>query len=84
MMNTPTDASRPMTDGEYALKREEGEVWFCPRCRSLDIVDSALQWEGPEFTESTALVRLQCNACQTRWTEILRPVGYEIEEDESC
>lgn len=70
--------SRIITDDEYATQRDSGAPHFCPTCLGMDTTERAgLQWE--DECKDTALVRLVCNACQARWTEILRPVGYEME-----
>ena len=74
--------TRPMTDDEYAQERESGALFFCPCCRALKVEETdSLEWSDPAGSEEMARVRLYCNACKTRWTEILRPVGYELESD---
>lgn len=73
-------ASRTMSDDEYARMREGG-LYLCPRCRSLKVEEvESLEWEDPAGSEETAIVKLQCNSCKVSWTEILRPVGFEMEE----
>lgn len=73
-----SNMSRIITDDEYATQRETCVQPFCPRCLVMGITERAgLQWEGED--KDTAIVHLTCNTCKVRWTEILRPVGYEME-----
>ena len=68
-----------MLDDEYAIERESG-MYVCPTCRSRKVEErEPLQWSDPGSHEELAHVRLACNDCGMRWTEILRPVGYEPE-----
>lgn len=76
-MINPT-VNHAMSDNEYAEAREAG-LYVCPLCRSLNINElDALTWDDPACDEEYALVRLSCFNCSARWTEILRPVGYEM------
>ncbi len=70
---------RPMTDNEYAQEREQEGLWLCPRCQSPEVAERrSLDWASGKGDE-TATVKLRCLACKAHWTEILRPVGYEME-----
>jgi hypothetical protein len=73
-------ALRNMTDNEYALKRENGS-FLCPRCHSSSGIEEnePLDWSNPSIDSEYAVIRLSC-PCGCRWTEILRPVGYELKE----
>ena len=71
---------RKMADDEYALRRENGS-FICPRCYTTSGIEEEepLGWSNPSIDSEYAIIRLSC-PCGCRWTEILRPVGYEIEE----
>ena len=68
--------SGPMTDGEYADARDGG-LDICPKCRSRIVMATGeLSWSTDG---DLATYPLECENCGNRWTEILRPVGYEME-----
>ena len=71
-------AAKTMTDGEYAAARDGG-LDICPQCRSRTVIATgSLEWS---IDGDLATYPLECEECGNLWTEILRPVGYEPEED---
>jgi len=71
---------RRMSDREYAHARDDQDGPVCPFCRGTDVaVVFALHWDQEEQTSGMACETFACMSCKRRWTEILRPVAYEIE-----
>lgn len=64
-----------MSDAEYAAIRDNSALDVCPNCQSRTVAATgSLEWstDGDLATHP-----LECEDCGFKYTEILRPVGYE-------
>jgi transposase-like protein len=71
-----------MTDDEYAAARDDSDASLCPYCGSTHVtVTIPLKWDEGYRTTGVAIEEFRCDDCKRRWTEILRPIAYEHEEE---
>jgi hypothetical protein len=72
--------TRPMTDDEYAVARDEADDALCPYCGNTNIFTAKpLDWDESHKTTGMAKASFSCGACKRGWTEMLRVVAYEHE-----